>query len=693
MPYAILLAEVIVFHWRVLFGKNYVIPWDLRYFHLPFAELQAHCLREWQLPLWDPFTYFGRPLWANIQTQTFYPPRIITLLLNNLTGGEHLLYWLELQLVLHIFLAGIFTYLLLRKLNASEPAALVGATVFQLGGFFASQTQHIGVVSAAAWMPLAWLGVLMLAERASKRWMVVLSFALAMSVLAGLPSLAVAVIGSSVLLAAGMALMRMAGYRHTLLVIACAVWGLALAAIQLLPTIELNFNSIAQYRAEWRGDGGGMPLESLVSLLAPNHYGIFNLETYSGPWQPTFLYIYCGIGGLALAIAASLAWKRREAILFTLLTVVFCLAMLGDATPVGKIFYLLMPDAIRAGIQPEFTMPAFILGMAVLAGLGSAWFLKKPSYCYAALAIIALDLTLVGSGRPMNTASTLIEPGVTRTAFDGSEELLAKIRLLVNQTQPPARIDTIDDSLNWSMTAPLTRIPSASGYDPMAPALPIRVRLAFCDGERWGATYQVVRLNSPTLDLVNVRYLLSRTHVDDARLKAAGFRHAADLPGRHVYENLEVQPRFFLVYEVLDVPDSESAARLLLTPGFYPQTAAIVESKTPFENLRHSFNGQVKLISFQENEVRLEINTPTPAYLVTSETHYPGWRAWMDGEEQPLYYTNVAFRGLPVPAGQHTLVMRFEPSILWWGAAISALALLAAIILLIRREPGAPNPS
>jgi len=100
----VLLAEVLVFHWRVLFTGDHVLPWDFRYFHLPFAELQAHCLREGHLALWDPFTYFGRPLWANIQAQTFYPPRLATLLVSNWTGGDHLLYWLELQQIGHILL-------------------------------------------------------------------------------------------------------------------------------------------------------------------------------------------------------------------------------------------------------------------------------------------------------------------------------------------------------------------------------------------------------------------------------------------------------------------------------------------------------------------------------------------------------------------------------------------------------------
>jgi hypothetical protein len=682
-PYGVLLAEVLVFHWRVLFTGQYVLPWDFRYFHLPMAELQAHALRTRQLPLWDPFSYFGRPLVANIQAQNFYPPRLLTLALNHLAGGGHLLYLLELQQITHVFLAGVFTYRLLIRLGAGQGGALAGATVYQLGGFFASQAQHLGVVNAGAWLPLAWLGVLELRDRITVRGAAKLAAALTLVILAGLPSLAAGAIASTVLLALGAALVYGTGARLAAAAMAAAVWAALLAAVQLLPSIQLNFHSIAQYRPEWRGTGGGIPLPALVSLVAPNHYGIFDLATYSKPWEPTFLYLYSSLAGLVLALAAALRWRRQEARLFGLFTVVMALAMLGDQTPAGRALYRVLPAAIRAGFQPEFLMPNFTLSLAVLSGLGTGWYLKRRALACVAVAVIAVDLTAVGSGRPMNTASIAAEPGVTRTAFQGSEELLGKIRLLVHQARPPYRLDVIDDTPHWGMTAPLTRIPTGTGYDPMAPARVIRLRLAFARGERWGATYAVEDLASPALDLANIRYLLSRNPVAESRLAAAKFRHVADLPGRRVYENLEVLPRFYLVGRVRPAESLEEAAQALRDSALDPRAEAIVEGRL---RLAGGAGGQVKVISYRENGFELEVEAPQAAYLVTSETHYPGWKAWVDGREAPLYYTNVAFRGLPVPAGRHRVVMRFAPGIVWIGAAISGLSLGTALLPWLRRR-------
>ena len=54
--------------------------------------------------------------------------------------------------------------------------------------------------------------------------------------------------------------------------------------------------------------------------------------------------------------------------------------------------------------------------------------------------------------------------------------------------------------------------------------------------------------------------------------------------------------------------------------------------------------------------------------------HRHGDGGWGTMEEQPLHHTNVAFRGLPVSPGRHTIEMRFDPPILKYSAVVSGLA-------------------
>jgi hypothetical protein len=666
VPYLVLLAEVLLFFRLVLFGDGYAIPWDHRSFHLPMATFIADSLRRGEFPLWDPYTYCGRAFFANIQTQVFYPPAILAILISNWFGPQTLLTALNWQLVLHVFLAGVFTYCLLLRLGLSRWAALAGASVYQLGGFFASQAQHLVVVNSGAWLPLAWLAVIELHHRITWRWAGVLAFALAMSILAGFPAVAVVVVLSSLLLAIGL------GRAKTVAaVMAASAWAGLLAAIQLLPTLQLHGLSIAKYRTDWLAAGGGLPLASLISLAYPNYYGIFDLKTYKGPWEPTYLYLYCSLAGLLLALAAALIRRTRVSNLFTALTVISAFCMLGASTPVGRVTYRMLPAAIRNGLHPEFAMPAFVLGVAVLAGFGVHRFFQRPLPGYTITAVIVLDLILTGSGRPMNAIAIEQDPAVTSEAFGGSRELLQGVRRLSALDMPPARIDTRNGGMPWAMSAPVTRVPSANGNDPLALERIIQARLAFCKGERWGRYYEVGSLDSPVLDLMNVRWLLSNGPIEHPR-----WRKFADLPGTEVYENTTVLPRFFLVSGRRRVAGMNEAAAALRDPAFDPRRVAIVESG----EAGVGGTGTVRTLRYEPNRLELEVEAAGAAFLVTSEAYYPGWRAWIDDQPRPLVMTNAAFRGLAVPAGRHTVRMEFAPSILWQGALFSALGwlLLAA---------------
>jgi hypothetical protein len=675
LPYLLLLAEVLLFFRHVLFYGGYVIPWDLRYDHYPIAALVAESFGKGELPLWDPWTYCGRPLYANLQAQVFYPPMIAAAMLSNAIGGDRLLDLLEWELILHVFLGGAGCFLLLRRLGVSQAGALAGATVYQLGGFFASQAQHLGAVCAAGWLPFVWLAVVHLREKITWRGAALLAAAFAMAVLAGLPSMTAVVFASAGLLALAFVAFRLASWKLPAAVVGAAAASLPLTAVQLLPTIELTWNSVAQYRDAWLGSGGGLPLESLLSLVIPNYYGIFELSDYSLPYDPTFLYLYGSYGGLALCLAAAVRPRRRETTLFAVFTLVCALWMLGDSTPLGAALFGVLPRFIQIGLHPEFALAAFALSFAVLAGMGFDPIVRKPWLAFAVVALIAADLIAVSSGRLMNAFPTAREAGIAPTHFDGSVELMEGIRELVEGPTPAWRIDTAGDSLSWAMAAPLTKVPTANGNDPFAPARVIAARLAFCDGERWGRYYEVSDLDSPVLDLMNVRYVLSRTPLDSAVVEKAGLVHSGKLPGREVYENPQALPRFFLVSRVHKAAGLEEAARWLRAPDFSPGNEAIVEGVVELPTVSGEMrNGSVRVKSYSPRRVVLDVDASATAFLVSSETYYPGWQAFVDGKPAEVFVTNVAFRGVLIPSGAHEVVLEFAPVILWWSGAVSLVA-------------------
>ena len=686
-----MLSEVLVFYRKVLFSSHWGIPWDFRTFHLSLAGFIAESFRRGEFPLWDPYSYCGMPFYANLQAQVYYPPTILMILIGNLTGGGHLAYLLQWQVVLHVFLAGVFVYWLLRRLEASRAAALLGATVFQLGGFFASQTQHLGDMDAAAWLPLAWLAVISLGRQFSWRWLGALSMALALALLAGFPAMSFVVMTSSLLLAVLLFVTRRAPWGVLCSTLLASLWALVLAAAQLLPAAELTSLSVARLRSEYLGTGGGIPLPSLISLVAPNHFNIFDFSKFSAPWNITFLYLYCGISGLALAVFGLLRSKTRYRAPLACMTLLSLPWMLGDQTPVGKALFLSLPGIVRSSIYAEPAMAVFILGVALLAGLGAhRLFSSRRAWMgAAAVVVVAAELTLVGSGLPMNAGSLDNEPGFGDNQFEGNAELLQGIRKLTGTTNPPGRIDTVDDSMNWAVAARFIGVPDANGNDPLALFRTVQVRRIFTGGERWGRYYEVADPDSNVLSLLNVRFLLSRTPVESEQ-----FTKIAELPGRTVYENRSALPRFFLVGRIQQAANPEQAIAFLQSQEFDPRSIAVVEGAVAFsEPARDEPAGTVRVVDYRSPRVVLDVESPQQAFLVTSEAHYPGWRAFLDGVETPIAMTNAAFRGLPVPAGRHRVEMRFEPAILARSAAVSitGLVLLAAAVLFgDRKRSGRP---
>ncbi|MDQ6670580.1 MAG: GtrA family protein [Chloroflexota bacterium] len=81
--------------------------------------------------------------------------------------------------------------------------------------------------------------------------------------------------------------------------------------------------------------------------------------------------------------------------------------------------------------------------------------------------------------------------------------------------------------------------------------------------------------------------------------------------------------------------------------------------------------------------------SPQPRFLVVNEMWDAGWRAYVDGQEVPVRPTNVAMRGVLVPAGASQAVMVYH-SLLWWAWWYTGgLTLVYAIVVVaLWKGPG-----
>ena len=91
----------------------------------------------------------------------------------------------------------------------------------------------------------------------------------------------------------------------------------------------------------------------------------------------------------------------------------------------------------------------------------------------------------------------------------------------------------------------------------------------------------------------------------------------------------------------------------------------------------------VRLTSYAPNCLRYEYSAASDKKLIFSEVWYPaGWKLRLeDGSELPMELSDEVLRSAIVPAGQHTLEMRFEPVSYARGEFVSQICSILLILL------------
>ncbi|MEZ4842353.1 MAG: YfhO family protein [Flavobacteriaceae bacterium] len=83
----------------------------------------------------------------------------------------------------------------------------------------------------------------------------------------------------------------------------------------------------------------------------------------------------------------------------------------------------------------------------------------------------------------------------------------------------------------------------------------------------------------------------------------------------------------------------------------------------------------INLTSYKANELKYESNSSSEQFAVFSDIYYKnGWNASIDGVDVPHFNVNYVLRGMPVPAGKHEIIFKFEPTIIEKGNTITLIS-------------------
>ncbi len=187
IPIFILIILTCIFFSEILFGNKIFIHRDLLRFFYPLREFSINQFWSLKIPLWNPYIHCGSAHLAELQTCVFYPLSIIYLLFSYPQAFNYFI-------IFHIFLAGLFTYILMRNWNHSRYASFLSATVFMFSGYIISVINLLASLASIVWLPL----VILFYERALKgEWFknsIITGVFMALMFLGGEPSILYAMV-------------------------------------------------------------------------------------------------------------------------------------------------------------------------------------------------------------------------------------------------------------------------------------------------------------------------------------------------------------------------------------------------------------------------------------------------------------------------------------------------------------------
>ena len=252
-----LVLVILTLFWRVLFlGETFVdvrtldnqLPWgyyaadssdhpynrrDLTDTYITRDYFVVGAYRDGELPLWNPYTMAGHPIYADGVTRTFSPSLLFYTFLDVPLGYS-------VARIFELLLAAVFMYVFLVSIRVSAAGALLGSLVFVLSAHSLFHVTGLGWWGGLMWLPLILLFVDRAITQSSFRSAIIAGIFLAGQFFCGWMQNQIYYVGAVILYYLFFAYRPKRRAMPVLAMMAVTLaTGFALAATQWLPVMEL----------------------------------------------------------------------------------------------------------------------------------------------------------------------------------------------------------------------------------------------------------------------------------------------------------------------------------------------------------------------------------------------------------------------------------------------------------------------
>lgn len=693
--------------------KNFLITDPIRQ-QIPWRKLVIDALKGGKLPLWNPYSFSGTPLLANIQAGTLYPFNILFFILPFAYA------WTAL-IIIQPILAALFLFAFLRHKTIQPGVAATAGLAWAFSGFSIAWLTWGTILQAALWLPLMLFAIDCIVESSYKTqaivWSLVLVLTSACSFFAGHAQVALYVYGLSfvyALFSLWFSSTRKNGWFPAFSLLGSGI----VTSPQWVPLLRFlpETSRIADTSA-WLKDGWFLPWQNLVQFIAPDFFGNPATLNYSGIWNYGEFIGYIGILPLMLAFYALLVRRDRLSRFFGFTAVVVLLFLLP--TPIAKLpFQFKVP--ILFSLQPTRLMVLLDFSLVMLAALGFDHYIKAPyKKIFIGIAIVALALagmwiyvfyslrTAVAPDIIANllvTKRNLMLPSILWAveslvlvlflfvkkqgkallllltiavlAFDLFRfgwkftpftpqsyffPVTQAVSFLLSQ-EKPFRTMSLDNRIMPPNVNDYYGIESVEGYDPIYDARYEEFLAALNRKEPnitppFGFNRIITgsSINSPLLPLLNVKYILALDDVKDSSLELM-YREG----DTRVYFYKKALPRIYPVDSIVAGTSKQQIMDTLYSNAFDPTRQAIVEGSPAVSSAPTKSEDVIDITSYRPGVIAASARFHEGHFVVVSDMFQSGWKASVDGTEVPLYRTDYILQGLNVPAGNHTITLQYR---------------------------------
>jgi hypothetical protein len=403
---------------------------------MPWRRVASDELRSGRIPFWNPHAFAGSPLLGNSQSGVFDVLSFPYLLTRQPVRAT---VWVML---LRLWVAGLGTWLLARRLGASRGASVAAGVIYQVGGFNLVWLMY-PQVGTSVWFPWALLAAELVAVKGRARHLAMAAVALAAMVFGGhveVMFFGALAVGAWILLRRlqehGPSMRSLGGALGA--VGSTAVLTALLTAPQTLPFLDaLSQGTMLTGRLEtWHASAPR--LEWFVLSLFPFLFGRpvageANLASaYTNFCEESGAYV--SVLGLVLATLGVVASKRRSAWRVVALIGAVAWAFAASLPPIPQLVQVLPLVRVAAPARAVFVA---LLALALLAAHGidvvkrgaHRRFRLAAGWGLAALAVLGVGNSiwlLEDASGYMKVLGLAARSAIVRGWFAGKEALLVQ---------------------------------------------------------------------------------------------------------------------------------------------------------------------------------------------------------------------------------------------------------------------------